>query len=117
MSEFNFIILVVFLVLFIIFIVNRILKKRIIERKDIIVDEKFSENLNNLDVIVDGVSLKEIEDEDNNQELDDDEIVEPDETDSVDNNEKKPVTSVSKKQNLKNLIISKEILERRKKLE
>ena len=122
MSEFNFILITIFLVLFIVFIVNKTLSKRNTKKKNIQSQEKFSENLNDLDTIVDGVSLKkQTENIDKNDVDEETDELETDEKESHDNNiekskNEKEDSSTKKKINLKDSIISKEILERRKKL-
>lgn len=116
MNEFNFILLTIVLVLIIVFIANKILSKKVVEKK-VLEQEKFSENLNDLDIIVEGVAKKEIipDTEVQTEDIDDDEelpeIKEDKKTEKKLVNKKKTINV-----NLKDSIVAKEILDRREKL-
>ncbi len=112
MTEFEFILLTLFLVFFIIFITNKIISKRNRQKKIIPKDEKISGNLNNLDKIVEGVSKK------NNsvpaEDYPNDELEEqiPDEQRTQKSKSKKNKNK-SKKINLKDSIIANEIIKKK----
>jgi hypothetical protein len=116
MNEFNFILLTIVLVLIIVFIANKILSKKVVEKKAL-KQEKFSENLNDLDNIIEGVAKKEIIPdnetltEDVDEEEEEPEVKEEEKTEKKLSNQKKTLNV-----NLKDSIIAKEILDRRDKL-
>lgn len=121
MNEIEFILLTVIIVFFIIFISNKIISKRTRQKKVIPKDEKFSENLNNLDKIVEGVSkkkpMKKPSSDSNAYKMSDfEKRIQRSEPKKSRYDTKKESTSKHKSINLKDSIIANEILKRKKKL-
>lgn len=121
MNEIEFILLTVFIVFFVIYISNKILSKRTRQKKVIPKDEKFSENLNNLDKIVEGVSTKKsmempFVDKNAYRMSDFEKRIQRAEPKKSRYDTKKESTFKSKNINLKDSIIANEIIKRKKKL-
>ena len=114
MTELEFILVTIIIVIFITFIVNKILTKAQKQKKIIPKDENFDENLNNLDKIIEGVALKENNIEDANIQNDKNSSDEQNEN-KKDNDRNKLDKKTKNKSNfdLKKSIIAKEIIDKK----
>ncbi len=113
MTELEFILVTIVIVIIITAIINKILTKANKQKKIIPKDENFDENLNNLDKIIEGVAVKEKNQEENNQ----DNTENFDETQNIDDkneiNNQKNLPRKNKKFDVKNAIIAKEIIDKK----
>ncbi len=114
MDEFSFIILTIVIVFILIFFVNRILSRKKTDKNIMHSQEKFSEKLNDLEVIINGVSKKEMTEpkEENNEKTE--ELSESKEI--TDENKKTKTNKTNNNIDLKKSVISKEILDKKKSL-
>lgn len=105
MGELAFILVTIFFVILIFLIVNRIIVRYNREKK-VVPHEDFNGELNNLDKIIEGVSMKdEIE-----EEIEEEEQIDEDNEDIEVDSKKKRRTKRNKNNSLKNAMITKEIL-------
>ncbi|MBN2664608.1 MAG: hypothetical protein JXR68_13245 [Bacteroidales bacterium] len=116
MGEVEFALITVALVILISFLANRILSKKIVRKKQLPAEEDFIGNPNNLNKIIEGVSLKQKNDDVNKLDNSNLNIEEENLQDS--NNEgvsmiEKNRSEATKRINLKDAVISKEILNKK----
>jgi len=114
MGEFEFVIITIAFVLIITFIVNRIISKKISQKKELPPEEEFVGGLNNLDKIVEGVSKKDKKKENTEPVVEEkkSDIREEIPVSKVKSNRKQKKYS-SKKIDLKDTIVSKEIFDKK----
>ncbi len=117
MGEFEFVIITIVLVIIIVFIVNRILSKKVRQKKKLPPDEGFKGNPNNLDKIIEGVSLKEKEEDEEVEEkvdiLDKEDEREHKKDEKEQKSEKKTRKPSTKRLNVKDAVVSNEILKKK----
>lgn len=118
MGEIEFALITVVLVILLIYFANRILSKKTIRQKQLPDEEEFMGNPNNLNKIIEGVSLKKdpedkeskIENETDNEDLT---VNKEEQTDEQTSMIEKNRAEATKRINLKDSIISKEILDKK----